>query len=1085
MSADQPTATDSSSNSPPSTFLALLNDNDDDHITNLLAETVPQLTQNTITNLENIPEFSGSSAPPLMPFGRSEDEDGEELLLDPEDWDERRHGEVGSSSEECEDDDLIPSFGRLLEEAESARTALEAEGSMPSFFAGSEEEWRQFTIDLRLTSGVGKIRRTRGSESALPPDIRAMIGEANKFYVTRDFQKATELLQEIVKRNPNIHRVWFTLALIHDELGKHERALQLFMVAAHLTPKDGALWKRLGLLSRKHNHMKQAIYCYSKAIKANSNDLDAVWDRSYLYAETGQLKKALEGYTQILKQMPDDMNVVREISKIHIMNNDIPQAISIFSAAFNSYLCRPYSEVADVEGSFGYSEINMLAELYMLQNDYQKAIDAIKKAVRWIQGREKETWWDAFDDDREYEEGEGERGVGTNRRSEFADVNSVRGGGGSNVRLPAELRVKLAQCRILLDQAEEGKMHLEYFYQYDIKSYIDLYYDVGETLMDKNLFEDALTTYEAILSTVKDKLQCPQACIQIGFCYRELGELRNALEYLKAAVKGMPNNLDVKLALAEVYEDLHEDAKALELVNEVLTIRQLQRISTNTNPLSANVQPASPSPPSPPSHPSTPDSILPLIPDDQSTPQSRSQTHHEELRQFAAEKREETRIRFHQLDLLSSRINAGEDSAAEEYLNTARALMDDWSNMKAFYPRDSRFRGLGRRWGRKRKGLFLAIVQGGEGDENEDVDLDVQAREMARRLKRNLAGENDEKTPVDQSKVMFQGVPVADWFDFFVQYAIIAVKHGRESEACDTLRRASLARVFYHDEPRKILFKLLLMACALHWNNFEVVCECARFFCMYKQFYSDTYLLYIASMSSGNSAVSCFASTNSAKFFIRQVKAFDELVERSRNNEDNEHDSDLDIDTEPNVVNKEQKSKTKFKPSIHSAALLLLHGHILVSARSYVAAIAYYTRAYQLSPNDPIISLCLGLAYLHRAMSRQTDNRHCQIFQGFSYLYNYCELRNRNQEAEFNLGRALHSIGLYHLAIIHYERALKLPSLREELIQKGQVTSAEIEEDEDDPTDLKRDIAYNMAMIYMESGSPALAQQLLRQHCTI
>ena len=95
---------------------------------------------------------------------------------------------------------------------------------------------------------------------------------------------------------------------------------------------------------------------------------------------------------------------------------------------------------------------------------------------------------------------------------------------------------------------------------------------------------------------------------------------------------------------------------------------------------------------------------------------------------------------------------------------------------------------------------------------------------------------------------------------------------------------------------------------------------------------------------SGNSAVSCFASTNSAKFFIRQVKAFDELVERARNNKDKEHDSDMDIDTEPNVVDKEQKSKTKFKPSIHSAALLLLHGHILVSARSYVAAIGEYDR---------------------------------------------------------------------------------------------------------------------------------------------
>jgi hypothetical protein len=74
-----------------------------------------------------------------------------------------------------------------------------------------------------------------------------MIGEANTFYVTFKMNRS---FARIVKRNPNIHRVWFTFALIPDELGKHEQALQLFMVAAHLTPKDGELWKRLGLLSR-------------------------------------------------------------------------------------------------------------------------------------------------------------------------------------------------------------------------------------------------------------------------------------------------------------------------------------------------------------------------------------------------------------------------------------------------------------------------------------------------------------------------------------------------------------------------------------------------------------------------------------------------------------------------------------------------------------------------------------------------------------------------------------------------------------------------------------------------------------------
>jgi hypothetical protein len=33
-------------------------------------------------------------------------------------------------------------------------------------------------------------------------------------------------------------------------MGSPEKALQLYLVAAHLTPHDGALWKRLGLLSK-------------------------------------------------------------------------------------------------------------------------------------------------------------------------------------------------------------------------------------------------------------------------------------------------------------------------------------------------------------------------------------------------------------------------------------------------------------------------------------------------------------------------------------------------------------------------------------------------------------------------------------------------------------------------------------------------------------------------------------------------------------------------------------------------------------------------------------------------------------------
>ena len=72
---------------------------------------------------------------------------------------------------------------------------------------------------------------------------------------------------QVVRQSPNLVDPYHTLGLIYEELGQVEKSLEFFMIAAHLTPKDNTLWKRLAFLSRDAGKPRQAIYCFTKGIK--------------------------------------------------------------------------------------------------------------------------------------------------------------------------------------------------------------------------------------------------------------------------------------------------------------------------------------------------------------------------------------------------------------------------------------------------------------------------------------------------------------------------------------------------------------------------------------------------------------------------------------------------------------------------------------------------------------------------------------------------------------------------------------------------------------------------------------------------
>jgi general transcription factor 3C polypeptide 3 (transcription factor C subunit 4) len=76
------------------------------------------------------------------------------------------------------------------------------------------------------------------------------------------------------------------------------------------------------------------------------------------------------------------------------------------------------------------------------------------------------------------------------------------------------------------------------------------------------------------------------------------------------------------------------------------------------------------------------------------------------------------------------------------------------------------------------------------------------------------------------------------------------------------------------------------------------------------------------------------------------------------------------------------------------------------------------------------------------------------------------------QEASYNLARAAQHLGLAHVAVPLYERALRAAPPQQQAQQPG-------------AADLRREAAHNLALIYRESGSNALARAVIREHLTV
>ncbi|XP_051560883.1 general transcription factor 3C polypeptide 3-like [Myxocyprinus asiaticus] len=382
------------------------------------------------------------------------------------------------------------------------------------------------------------------------------MGEANICYARGDKEDAILMCMEIICQAPLAYEPFSTLAMIYEDQGDMEKALQFGLIAAHLNPSDCEEWVKLADMSLEQDNIKQAIICYSKVIKYDSSNVQYLWEHSSLYEQVGEHKQAMEGYPRILSLLPPSdgeqfMQLSRDMAKSYYESSELPSAIGVMEEALDRH-----PELVSHEC------VNMAAEPFIANHQHDKALEALVKfcgiTLKREEREEKETG------DQTPEEGEKQKDS-VEQKGKILEVLVPDD-------VSVDIRVKMMVCLIHQNVFKHLDPMLTSLMEQSPEELGDLYLDVAEGFMEEGEYNSALPLLSGLVCSERYNLAV--IWLRHAECLKALGHLEVAVKNYSKVVEMAPMHLDARLALSILQQQLGRPNMALEPMYDAETLAQ-------------------------------------------------------------------------------------------------------------------------------------------------------------------------------------------------------------------------------------------------------------------------------------------------------------------------------------------------------------------------------------------------------------------------------------------------------------------------------------------------------------------------------
>ena len=156
------------------------------------------------------------------------------------------------------------------------------------------------------------------------------------YYKTKDFRKAKELANVLIKQFPKNNLSWQILSYINLETGKLNEAREALINAIKIDPKDYKALINLGLIFFKLGQFEKSISTFKKVLELNKDNFSAFVNLGVVYQKKNDLKNAEINYLKAIKINSTSSivfnnlgNTLKDLNKLYEAEKNYNKALEI------------------------------------------------------------------------------------------------------------------------------------------------------------------------------------------------------------------------------------------------------------------------------------------------------------------------------------------------------------------------------------------------------------------------------------------------------------------------------------------------------------------------------------------------------------------------------------------------------------------------------------------------------------------------------------------------------------------------------------------------------------------------------------